>query len=939
MKKIILSLMITLIVIAVPVLAASNYYVDASGGSDSNDGLSPSSAWRTISKVNRSSFNSGDVINFKKGQVWRETLIVPSSGTSAAPIVFNAYGSGSSPIITGADLITDWSQYSSTVWRAACSTHPYVVYLDDALGKKQGGISGLDSKNKWYWNSGFLYVYSGTDPDRAFTSPGIEAGARGYAVNSNGQDYITIKNLHLRQGNVFSGQQDFGCGIYLTGKHWIIQNNIIDRSYYAGILGTTGSGNVLISGNTVTEIGGTGIHTWSGAGSTWTIELNTVHTNGWRDMWASGIITKEENVIIRDNILYDNGNAGDFGYNHGIYIDTATLTNPPEIYGNTIYNNLKGHGIQTKASANIYRNNIFSNRDAGIYIGENGSNNITVNVYYNLLHNNKYGVSQHSKGSGKISLKIYNNLLYHNDDSTERGYPAEINIENNISPTLRNNIIYTTDSTYAVSMVYQTSMNSNYNCFYRAGGGSFIYYAGSSRSWSYWKASYDSYGINANPLLQSPGNGDFLLQAESPCINAGVDVGIKRDYRGTSVPQGYYPEMGAYEYTGANPLTAGLDASPTSGWAPLTVNFDGSASGGTSPYTYSWKFGDGTTSSKQNPEHTFSESGSYTVTLTVTDNVNIQDSDTIIINVSSKGFTLDLSSRTGSPAPGKGGATDPQSGSYSYTSGSDVQVTASPYGDYRFSFWTGGVNSFNKTLSLSMDSNISITANFCTKAGDVNGDLNVSPADAQTVFDIYLGKISNPTRCQKENGDVNCDGTRTNPLLSPSDAQAIFEKYLGINNLPCDCSGTSRTTSSTLGIRNRNLQNINLFIDDFSASEGEKIIVPVIIDNPHNIDSFGFDVVFPAESLEFLGTGRGGLLKDFEQVDGYELRSGTIRIGGYSTIPITSRSSGDLITLIFRVKEEVKESQNILITNGVDDFKNSNTHTGRFFKAGKLNKK
>jgi PKD repeat protein len=62
--------------------------------------------------------------------------------------------------------------------------------------------------------------------------------------------------------------------------------------------------------------------------------------------------------------------------------------------------------------------------------------------------------------------------------------------------------------------------------------------------------------------------------------------------------------------------------SPSSGPSPLKVSFDGSASydpNGTIT-AYNWNFGDGSTGSGQRVEHTYNSAGSYTVTLTVTDN-------------------------------------------------------------------------------------------------------------------------------------------------------------------------------------------------------------------------------------------------------------------------------------------------------------------------------
>ncbi|MCB9882755.1 MAG: S8 family serine peptidase [Planctomycetes bacterium] len=63
-----------------------------------------------------------------------------------------------------------------------------------------------------------------------------------------------------------------------------------------------------------------------------------------------------------------------------------------------------------------------------------------------------------------------------------------------------------------------------------------------------------------------------------------------------------------------NPPTAEFVGTPTSGTVPLSVQFTDQSTG--SPTSWSWTFGDGGTSSAQNPSHTYSVAGTYTVAMT-----------------------------------------------------------------------------------------------------------------------------------------------------------------------------------------------------------------------------------------------------------------------------------------------------------------------------------
>ena len=81
---------------------AATYYVSSSQGRDTNLGLA-GAPWQTIARVNRARFLPGDVVLFRRGDVWRETLRPGSSGAEGKVIRFGAYGVGPKPVISGSD--------------------------------------------------------------------------------------------------------------------------------------------------------------------------------------------------------------------------------------------------------------------------------------------------------------------------------------------------------------------------------------------------------------------------------------------------------------------------------------------------------------------------------------------------------------------------------------------------------------------------------------------------------------------------------------------------------------------------------------------------------------------------------------------------------------------------------------------------------------------
>jgi hypothetical protein len=92
--------------IIIPVKAAT-YYVDSLSGSDTNTGLTQTSAWRTLEKVSDTIFQPGDTILFKSGSSWIGTLSLHGSGTPNNPITVGRYGNGAKPLFQGEGKVTN----------------------------------------------------------------------------------------------------------------------------------------------------------------------------------------------------------------------------------------------------------------------------------------------------------------------------------------------------------------------------------------------------------------------------------------------------------------------------------------------------------------------------------------------------------------------------------------------------------------------------------------------------------------------------------------------------------------------------------------------------------------------------------------------------------------------------------------------------------------
>ena len=190
-----------------------------------------------------------------------------------------------------------------------------------------------------------------------------------------------------------------------------------------------------------------------------------------------------------------------------------------------------------------------------------------------------------------------------------------------------------------------------------------------------------------------------------------------------------------------DPPVAIFSGNPTSGAAPLTVLFTDASTGEID--SWSWDFGDGGTSTQQNPMHTYNDPGTYTVTLEVTGPVgsNTQIHTNYITATDAQiQYTLTVN------IVGEGSVTLEPAGD-TYDAGTEVQLTPVPNAGWAFHGWSDDLSGYCNPATLVMNADKTTTATF-----DVDSD-DDGISDAEE------------TDCPN-NGDGNSDGIKDSEQLN-----------------------------------------------------------------------------------------------------------------------------------------------------------------------------
>jgi len=427
---------------------AATYYVDcnANGDAGAGTGTGAAVAWKTVAKVNASSFSAGDSVLFAKGCTWRETLTVPSSGSAGSPITFGAYGTGADPIFDGSNVITpgtSWAADTSwpttpdfTDWTDVAGAYPteYRNIIPASTFTTNGTkvritVKAHSSASSTYDHVTIGEMATGDVFDGAPTTITFDTGNAG-VVLSAGQtklsdeiDYAFDKTkrygVHISQATKSTSQGVNGYGMYYAFND--AQSATLDPTMDGGDATHTGSLSNL-------EIYSSTANAWNSAVTTepkivffdgvrGTGVASKAVVNGARKwFWASNVLTVYG--ASDPDTLYTSPGVEVGARDYGIRIGGTTrsyITIQDVHLTRTNVDGFRSNVTGTQAGLIIQRVTTTSNRGHGMFFGQYHASEKTTGITVTGCTSYENGNSGISFDENLNTITISNNVVYHNN--------------------------------------------------------------------------------------------------------------------------------------------------------------------------------------------------------------------------------------------------------------------------------------------------------------------------------------------------------------------------------------------------------------------------------------------------------------------------------------------------------------------------------------------
>jgi parallel beta-helix repeat protein len=495
-------------------------YVDGTNGSDSNNGLTASTAWKTIQKA-VSNVQPGDTIIIRAG-TYSENIVVSKTGT-AGNVIRMANYPGETVIINGGTGIALRSSGSISYWTleglTIKSTNRYTLRLGwygepmtDHWTLKNNTIYGanyiMGSYHLWENNTIDGTGYPGTQGDAGISDGGDS--------NHNTYRYNTVKNFT----NVDAR------GIWTQGKthDTVIEYNTVDN-----IMATSGIGQCI-------DLDGAAQVEWRN-----TVRGNTVSNCNYVGIQLENVFDS----LVENNIIKNSGPAGIIviNYDAGVKCLVGGENNQ---YGDTNGDN----NCQGDITNDVIRQNV-----------------ITTSTYWGW----GYGGIMNWYAGGLI---ILGNTINAPSGSGNGGINFQGTAAQIKGASINDNIISQGKGVPICISDPSTLVEAQNNLFNRINSIK-PYATGSSCDTEYTLVEFQTqtgHGQNSllgDPAFKNAGAGDMRISASSSAIDKGMGIGTTTDADGNTRLVGLSEDIGAYEYgsvvpTATNIVTATSTASTTS---------------------------------------------------------------------------------------------------------------------------------------------------------------------------------------------------------------------------------------------------------------------------------------------------------------------------------------------------------------------------------------
>ena len=501
--------------VVVSAFSGTTFYVSSSG-SDSNNGLSISRPFKTLSYAESqmnitTSSGSPNKLLLKKGDTWTIT----GNWGPPSPSIVDAYGGGAKPII---DFPTTDDHFSMGAGSATSGW---------GLSRIVNNINITNSSGDRLTDD----IVTGTEWGSTLRDCDLEGGGVKVSHTAGSTPSQHVKLLILEDCTVSGGKR---FGFYSQYATWIghigtsftnsASENQLEHQWYVNICrqifvddcyfaNGTGSGNFGMKQNSVVD------------------------------------------ALFRNCELTDLRTAISLGTNDSDYKGTGTFENPVDgdpANTNTIN---EGHIIYDIGD---------DDQCGGIRVSQIAGDTIIRNcIFDDMTIDPDYGtgtITLDNQAWTEASVYILNNVFYSNDgediDLGSQGVAdsyAKIQVWNNIF--YRDTTPGSNDHFYEISdLVHQSEWNFDYNCFYwptySATSNKTFEVDGTYESFNSWKSTYsqDTNSIWGDPKFNDPGNDDFVLLVTSPCIDAGGTMKRSHDaiYE-TERPVNSVWDIGVYE--------------------------------------------------------------------------------------------------------------------------------------------------------------------------------------------------------------------------------------------------------------------------------------------------------------------------------------------------------------------------------------------------------